>query len=543
MDDQQAFDPDVIELRDYVDVVWRQRWVILATLVLVVGAALGFSSLQSSVYEASAEITLEPPAEGDAAEQVLFGGIDREAQPHVITSRPILERVMGQHGLDHTDDQAVRRFADSVDVAVEDGGVFQISVRREDPAQAAAMTEDLIDAYVDRLEERAEQRAEEEFDELDRQEQAATTTVRGLEAQLADTTGATRQSLEEDRDQAYARLRWVEERRTALETGLATFAPRMVDVYQPAAVPNQPVSPRPARTGALALVLGGLLGVGLAFVRNWTSPRLYRPADVARVSPLPVLGTLGDGTRGAADPQEDYRVVRASLRGVLDRIRRPEGQGQAVQLTAVDAEGPTEQVTLGLAAAFGRIGASVVVIDADIERGGVAALVGADGRDGLAEVLAGRTSATSALQGPFDGRIEILTAGDEPAGGGDGISSPAMADVLAELRRRADIVLVSSRSALASAGPLELGRLVDGTVLVATTGRTSPTDLEHVLDRLAQSEATVAGMVLAGSDVPKATGGTRRPSAPARTPQPGPAASEPAGHEPPEQVEADQLRR
>lgn len=505
MDEHQAIDPDVIDLRDYVDVVRRQWWVVVATVVLVVGAALGYSNLQTPVYEASAEITLEPPAEGDTAEQVLFGGIDQQAQPHVITSRPVLERVMREHGLEHDDDRAVRGFANSVDVAVEGGGVFEITVRREDPAQAAAMAESFIDAYVARLQDRAEERAEEEFDELDRQEEDAIAEVRGLEAQLADTTGATRQSLEEDRDQAYARLRWIEERRIALETAMATFAPRMVDVFQPASVPDEPVSPRPARTGALALVLGGLLGVGLAFVRNWSSPRLYRATDVARVTPVPVLATLGDAAGRKADPQEDYRVLRASLRAVLHRVRLPDERGHAVQLASVETGG-TESIAFNLAAAVGRTGARVLILDADLEHGGIATLVDAGGQPGLAEVLTGQATATSALQGPF-GPVEILTAGNDPDNAIDAMSSPAMEEVLDELRRRADLVIVNSRPALTSAGPLELGRLVDGTVLVATSGRTSPSDLEGVLERMDQSDASVAGIILSSAHAPGAQTG------------------------------------
>lgn len=543
MEDSRDFDADVIDLRDYVDVVWRQRWVILGAIVLVVGAALAFSSLQEPVYEATAEIVLEPPAEGDSAEQVLFGGTDREAQPHVITARPIIERVMQEHGLDHTDDRAVQDFADSVDVNLQEGGVFEIAVRDEDPRRAAAVTQGLVDGYVARLQDRAEDRAEEEFAELDRHEEAALTNVRALQEQIADTTGTTRQSLEEERDQLYARLRWIEERRTALETAQETFATRMVDVIQPAFVPNQQVSPRPMRTGALALVLGGLLGVGLAFVRSWSSPRLHRPADVARVSAAPVLGTLGGSTGHGADPSEDYRAVRASLGAALHRVSVPEGQGHAIQLAPVETGGAAV-VALELAASFGHIGARALVVDADIEHGAIAELIGATGQPGLVDVLTGQTSAPSVLHRRSDGAVEVMTAGTNAGAELDVISSPAMQQLVDKLRQRADVVIVSSRPALTSASTLELGRLVDGTVLVATTGRTSPADLEGALERLGQSDAPVGGVILADVGAPRAPAASWRPSSsrPGAAP-PGATAAEAARARGSADVEADNAVR
>jgi hypothetical protein len=50
-------------------------------------------------------------------------------------------------------------------------------------------------------------------------------------------------------------------------------------------------------------------------------------------------------------------------------------------------------------------------------------------------------------------------------------------------------------------------------VLVAGTGRSSPTDLERVLERLAQSDAAVAGLVLTGSAVLGTTSSIWRASA------------------------------
>jgi hypothetical protein len=49
-----------LELRDYLRVVWRGRWLILIATVVMVGATLGLSARQEPVYEAEALFLLGP---------------------------------------------------------------------------------------------------------------------------------------------------------------------------------------------------------------------------------------------------------------------------------------------------------------------------------------------------------------------------------------------------------------------------------------------------------------------------------------------------
>ncbi len=57
-DDGEGGAPD---LRDYGRTLWRHRWLIILTVVLAVGVAVGYSaSLQTPVYEATAEIIIQP---------------------------------------------------------------------------------------------------------------------------------------------------------------------------------------------------------------------------------------------------------------------------------------------------------------------------------------------------------------------------------------------------------------------------------------------------------------------------------------------------
>jgi capsular polysaccharide biosynthesis protein len=63
-------------------------------------------------------------------------------------------------------------------------------------------------------------------------------------------------------------------------------------VWEFAAMPDSPVSPRPVRNGMLALALGLLLGVGLAFLLEHLDDRWRSPEEVEQVTGVPTLSLI-----------------------------------------------------------------------------------------------------------------------------------------------------------------------------------------------------------------------------------------------------------
>lgn len=68
--------------------------------------------------------------------------------------------------------------------------------------------------------------------------------------------------------------------------------PITVTVWEPAAVPSQPISPNPLRNGLIAAMLGTMLGVGLAFLLEYLSDRWRSPEELERLSGTPVFGII-----------------------------------------------------------------------------------------------------------------------------------------------------------------------------------------------------------------------------------------------------------
>jgi capsular polysaccharide biosynthesis protein len=63
-------------------------------------------------------------------------------------------------------------------------------------------------------------------------------------------------------------------------------------VWEQAVVPDSPVSPNPARNALLALVLGLMLGVGLAFLLDYLDDEWRSAEEVEKISGVPTFGVI-----------------------------------------------------------------------------------------------------------------------------------------------------------------------------------------------------------------------------------------------------------
>jgi hypothetical protein len=65
-----------------------------------------------------------------------------------------------------------------------------------------------------------------------------------------------------------------------------------IDIVDPAPYPLEPSWPDSKKILLLSLLMGPMLGVGFAFLSEVLDPTLRTLADIQRVAPEPVLGTL-----------------------------------------------------------------------------------------------------------------------------------------------------------------------------------------------------------------------------------------------------------
>jgi polysaccharide biosynthesis transport protein len=290
-------------------------------------------------------------------------------------------------------------------------------------------------------------------------------------------------------------------------------------VLSPAEVPEDPISPQPLRTGALALVLGLLLGVGLAFLRDHVDDVIRDEADFRRATGgRSVLGRIPSWT----DPEggnrlatlieptsiasESYRELSAGVRFLLlanAEAATSEGPptgaptvGRSILVTSATAGDGKTSTAANLAVAAARVGLRTLLVDADLRRATVGKRFGIGRTTGLSDLLLnGDTLVDHAVAVGVD-NLRILPAGTLPPNPNELLASPAMRALERDILARVDLVIYDSPAVLAVPDALELGRHVDLAIIVGRAGSTGRRQLSSAIERLEQVGTKVAGTVL-----------------------------------------------
>ena len=279
-------------------------------------------------------------------------------------------------------------------------------------------------------------------------------------------------------------------------------SPVKVTLVSAPTVASAPVSPRPGQNLALGLVLGLLAGFGAAVVKQLLDTKLRSKEDVEGMTDAVVLGGIpfdGDAAKHPLIIQADPHAGRAeafrSLRTNLQFVDATEHPRVIVVTSSIAGEGKST-TTANLALAMAESGASVCVVEGDLRRPRLLTYLGLEGSVGLTDVLIGRYDLDDVLQ-PFGAHsLTVLGAGAAPPNPSELLGSTAMRNVLDELRRRFDFVLIDGAPVLPVTDSTVLTRLTDGAIIVAGSGIVTKDQFEHALETFQTVNGTVLGVVL-----------------------------------------------
>jgi polysaccharide biosynthesis transport protein len=263
-------------------------------------------------------------------------------------------------------------------------------------------------------------------------------------------------------------------------------------VITPAAIITRPGIVTPLLFGAAGLVSLAALTFLFALTRERADLRIRTESDVMAVG-ANVLAEVSVGSRPAdgsvvdTSPSNDYRRLRAALLSVL-----PDGP-QSVVVTSAGPAGDGPATITGLANAFARSNILTTVVAVGTPLRGMANEVETPS-GGLASVLLEQEPVVSALVTVRSG-LRMLPAGDDYDAAKDLVVEPAMADIMATLRRLADVVLIGAPTIHEAEGQT-VAHLADFVVLEVTKRKTTSVQLESALEECRRASTPVLGVVI-----------------------------------------------
>jgi capsular exopolysaccharide synthesis family protein len=301
-------------------------------------------------------------------------------------------------------------------------------------------------------------------------------------------------------------------------------------VWERAVVPDAPVSPNPVRSGLLALALGLVIGVGLAFLLEYLDDRWNSPEEMERVSGAPTFGIIPEfkgsktqkegsaaqsllktGLRRAGreaetdelarrlvtalDPTsaaaEAYRTLRTNLLygAFLD---------EPAKVIVLTSPGPGEgksTTCANLGMVLAQAGKNTLILDCDFRKPVIHRLFGFRNVRGVVDALAGERKLQDNWKEPIEG-LKVVTVGPIPPNPTELLGTRRFSELLASLREEFDYVLIDAPPVGMVSDPAILATQGDGVLLVSDAQNTRKGSVRQAMRSLGAVGANVLGTVM-----------------------------------------------
>jgi len=280
-------------------------------------------------------------------------------------------------------------------------------------------------------------------------------------------------------------------------------------IVTPARPPARPDSSQ----GLLILgftAIGSLFGgVGLAVAREAARRQFETGTELERETGVPVYGTLPlvhqrSLLRGGQDRELAAVIYAEAVQRIAIRLfppsGMPRGRSAVITLTSAVPDEGKSLVAVSLASHLARLGASVLLIDADLRKRSVF------------EYFAGRTSPPStdlcdlltrpelklenAVMRDRETGLDILPVQREVENSVRLLGSPAMNELLVEARRRYDVVIVDTPPVLAVNDQAVVSGLADMILFVVRAGHTRRRAVTTALQEIRNIGLPLKGLIL-----------------------------------------------
>ena len=308
-------------------------------------------------------------------------------------------------------------------------------------------------------------------------------------------------------------------------------------IIEPARTPGGPIGPRRSRAIMIGLLLSLVGGVGLALLLEYLDNTVKSIEDVTRATQLPTLalipsmnaeamrvvggkkngrqkvikgssaksGIVGGLAPRGMQPSGDKLAALGSLSSVVESYRMLRTSvllstaGAPPKTILVTSSQPGEGKTttaVNTAISLSQLGASVLLIDADLRRPAVHKAFKIPHARGISNYLSSHTPLENLIVKLPIPNLSVLPCGPIPPNPAELISSDRMKDLLRILGQQFDHILIDSPPLISVTDPVILSTMVDGSILVVQSGKSTRELVRRARQELTGVGAKVFGVVL-----------------------------------------------
>ena len=316
------------------------------------------------------------------------------------------------------------------------------------------------------------------------------TPIFKIDAQGTD-RGLTQQSAKAVADVLISRVR-------SGEIGVQGLRLRMID--RPG-LPTGSVYPNQKLTFAIALLLGLGFGIAIAFLWENVGRRVRTRADLADATGVSVFAELPLTPQvrkvrslGTFLLDPELRNLSEAFRDLRTNLVFAEKGTRSIVVTSPEGRHGKTTISAGLAVTIARSGTRTVLVDADLHRGRLAAMLGLDPLPGLREVLEGDRLESNVRPTRLE-NLDLLTSGrigSDPTE----VLSNRFGSVLTLLEEQYDAVVIDAPPLAPVNDARVIASLANTTLVVCAAGRASHRSVRDAVERLKLVSVTPTASIL-----------------------------------------------
>jgi non-specific protein-tyrosine kinase len=469
------------------------------------------------VYQASTLVLVNEAPGNKSIDLSTLQTSERLAKTYaeILTTRPIINGVMARLKLD----VPIEQLQEQIKVQpLRDTQLIQVLVEDTNPALAAAIANAL---YT-------------EFDEQNRALQSSryASSKYNLEGQLAQLdkqiqdTSAQLDGLDRNSQAERDRL---ETLRTRYQETYSNLLQKYEDIrlaeaqttstvvqMESAVLPVEPVRPRLLTNAILAAVVGLMLGIGIAFLKEALDDTLGSPDDVVRELNLPIMGLIARHAQSDASPisavhprspvSEAFRALRTNIQ--FAQAAHPDDRPlRTLLITSPSPEDGKTTVAANLGVIMAQSGRTALLIDADLRRPRIHTFFGLPNKIGISSIFTHpQVILNGNLQKTDVANLLALTSGWLPPNPAELLGSEKMDRILEQVRGQSDMIIIDSPPVLAVTDAAVLAPRMDGVLLVVRPGVTKLVACKRAVEQLRRVGANVLGVVLNEVEIKRTRG-------------------------------------
>jgi succinoglycan biosynthesis transport protein ExoP len=278
-----------------------------------------------------------------------------------------------------------------------------------------------------------------------------------------------------------------------------------IHIVNKAMLPIKPFKPKVKLNLLLALVVGLMGGVGIAFFLEYYTDTITNPDEISDRFRIPILGVAPLSKTDGYPVEQTF--INAPQSPLSEAIRSTKmsiqlagtaDQAKSFLLTSIKPSEGKTTMAANLALAFAGTGEKVILIDADMRKPKLHKFF-QDQDDsfspGLSRFLSGVSSKGLVFKNGIC-NLCFIPAGPSPPNPVELLASDRFSLLIETLTRRFDRVIVDGPPYLGFADSLVISRHVGGVVLVSSMGETTRDAIRHFKKSILNSQGKILGCVI-----------------------------------------------